>query len=75
MLVLTRSYLFCVNCRCLRITDQLTNNRNFVCRKCSGEIVPKIGNNTFHVESTFKYLGDTIGQCGGCSDAVSAHIV
>ena len=35
-----------------------------------------IRNNKFHVESTFKYLGNTkIGQCGCCSDAVSAHIV
>ena len=30
---------------------------------------------SFHVESAFKYLVDTIGQCGGCSDAVSTRIV
>ena len=24
------------------------------------------GNDKFHAESTFKYLGDTTGQCGGC---------
>ena len=36
----------------------------------------KIRNNKFHVESTFKYLGNTkIGQCGGCSDAVSVRII
>ena len=64
-------------------TDHLTENRNFVCRKCSGEIVPaaiayykevNIGNDSFHVESTFKYLVDMIGQCDGCSDAVSTRI-
>ena len=54
-----------------------------MCRKCS-EIVPaaiasikevNIRNDSFHVESAFKYLGDTIGQCGVCSGAVSALIV
>ena len=42
-----------------------------MCRKCYGEIVPaaiasfkevNIGDDSFHVESTFKYLGDTISQ-------------
>ena len=71
-----------VHNKCSGITDHLTNNRNFVCRKCSGETVPaasfkelNIGSDSFHVESTFKYLGDTIGQCGGCSDAVSTRII
>ena len=44
-------------------TDSLTDNKNFVCRKCSSEIVPaaieslkevNIGNDKFHVDSTFK---------------------
>ena len=52
-------------------TDHLTDNRNFVCCKCSREIVPvaigsfkelNTGNQSFHVESTFKCLGDMIGQ-------------
>ena len=34
-----------------------------------------IDNDSFQVESTFKDLGDTIDQCGGCSDAVSTYIV
>ena len=55
-----------------------------MCPKCSREIVPaaiaslkevNIGNDKFHVKSTFKYLGDTISHCGGCSDAVSTRIV
>ena len=54
-----------------------------MCCKCSGKTVsPAIasfkevsfGNDSFHVESTFKYLGDTIGQDGDCSDAVSTCI-
>ena len=54
-----------------------------MCRKCSGKTVSpaiasfkevSIGNDSFHVESTFKYLGDTIGQDGDCSDEVSTCI-
>ena len=33
-----------------------------------------IGNDSFHAEPTLKYLGDSVGQCGG-SDAVSTRIV
>ena len=82
-IVCTSCDLF-VHSKCSGIIGYLTDNRNFVCRKCSGEIVPvaitsikkvNIGNDSFHVESTFKYLGDMIGQCGACSDAVSARIV
>ena len=55
-----------------------------MCRKCSDKIVTaiiasfkevNIGNDSFHEESTFKYLDDLIGQCGGCSDVVSTRIV
>ena len=82
--------IFCNSCdlwvhnKCSGITDHLTDNRSFVCRKCSGEIASAAiasfkevnnGNNSFHVKSTFKYLDDTIGQCGGCSDTVSTRIV
>ena len=59
-------------------TDCLTDNKF---KKCFGEIIPaaiaslNIGNDKFNVKSTFNYLGDTIDQCGGCSDAVSTNIV
>ena len=71
------NYILCTSCdlwiqsKCLEIT-YLTENRNFMSRKYSSKIVPaaiasfkevNIGNGSFHVESTFKYLG------GGCSDA------
>ena len=80
--------ILCTSCdlwvhnKCSGITDHLTDNRNSECHKCSSEIVPaaiaafkevNFENDSFHVESTFKYLGDTIGQCGGCSDAVSTQ--
>ena len=69
--ILSTSCELQVHNKCSGITDHLTDNGNFVCRKCSGEIVPaaiasfkevNIGDDSFHVESTFKYLGDTISQ-------------
>ena len=89
VLVLTPSYA-CALCdlwvhnKCSGITGHLTDNRILVCHECSGEIVPpaiawfeesNIENDSFHVESTFKYFDDTISQCGGCSDAVSTRSV
>ena len=82
--------ILCTSCdllvhnKCPHKTDHLTDNRNCLCRQCSREIVSaaipylkevNFGNNKFHVESTLKYLGDTIGQCGGCSDSVPTCIV
>ena len=72
-----------VHKKCSGLTTNLTDNNNYMCPKCSGNINPKvntpneinIGNDTFEVVSSFKYLGDTIGHCGGCSDAVSTRII
>ena len=84
VLVQTQSYALHVICGCSGQTDHLTDNINFVCHRCSREILPaaiasfkevNIENDSFHVESTFKYLGDTTGQCGGCSDAASTNII
>ena len=84
------NYILCtsrdlwVHNKCAGITEHLTDNRNFVCCKCSSETAPaaiaslkevNFGNDSFHVQSTFRYPGDTTGQCGGCSDAVSTQIV
>ena len=72
-----------VHKKCSGKIDRLTENRNSACLKYSSEIVPaanasleevNIGNDKFHVEPTFKYLGDTISQCGGYSAAVSTCI-
>ena len=69
--------------KCSGKTDHLNDNRNFASHKCSSNIAPapfasfkevNIRNDSFHVESTFKYLGDASGQCGGCSDTLSSRI-
>ena len=66
------------------INGHLNRIRNSVCNKCNVGNVPaeietirevEAGNNRFHVETSFKYLGDTLGRCGGCSYAVSARII
>ena len=68
VLVRTQSYALHVICGCSGQTDHLIDNINFVCHGCSREILPaaiasfkevNIGNDSFYVESTFKYLGDT----------------
>ena len=73
-----------VHKKCTGINGHLTRIRNFVCNKCNVGNVPaeietikevEIGNDRFHVETSFKYLGDTLGRCDGCSDAVSARII
>ena len=73
-----------VHKKCTGINGHLKRIRNFVCNKCNVGNVPaeietikevEIGNDRFHVETSFKYLGDTLGRCDGCSDAVSARII
>ena len=80
---LRTSWNMWVHKKCSGKTDRLTENRNSVCLKYSSEIVPaanasleevNIKNDKFHVEPTLTYLGDTNGQCGGYSDAVSTCI-
>ena len=55
----------------------------FRCKKCKGEIVPTdslnstqvhVGEDTFEAVSTFQYLGDVLGELGGCVDATSTCI-
>ena len=55
----------------------------FRCKKCKGEIVPTdslnstqvhVGEDTFEAVSTFQYLGDVLGELGGCVDATSICI-
>ena len=63
------NFILCTSCdlwvhkKCSGKMDSLTDNKNFVCSKCSSEIVPaaitslkevNIGNDKFHVDSTFK---------------------
>ena len=55
----------------------------FRCKKCKGESAPTgslnlmqvhAGEDTFEAVPTFEYLGDVIGESGGCVDATSACI-
>ena len=57
--------------------------RMFRCKKCKGEIVPTdslnsiqvhVGEDTFEAVSTFQYLGDVLGELGGCVDVTSTCI-
>ena len=52
-------------------------------KKCKGESAPPnslnstqahISEGTFEAAPTFQYLGDVIGESGGCKDATSARI-
>ena len=52
-------------------------------KKCKGESVPPdtlnsiqvhVGEDTFEAVLTFWYLGDMIGELGGCVDPSNAHI-
>ena len=54
----------------------------FRCKKCKGESAPTdslnfiqvhVGEDTFEAVPTFQYLGDVIGESGGCVDATSTH--
>ena len=55
----------------------------FRCRKCKGESVSTdtlnsthehIGQDTLEAVSTFRYLGDVIGESCGCMNPTNAHI-
>ena len=56
----------------------------FRCRKCKGEKVPNgslnfthcihVDEDTFKAVPTFQYIGEVIGESGGCVDTTSASI-
>ena len=78
----------CLSCRnwvqkwCSAITTSLRNCEYFICKTClttTGGVDPfstciTIDRDKFEIVSEFFYLGDIIGQAGGCTDAVIAHI-
>ena len=54
----------------------------FRCKNCKGESAPTgilnftqmhAGEDTFEAVPTFQYLGDVIGESGGCIDATRTH--
>ena len=80
--------ILCLGCRkwvhkrCSGIKGSLRSCGDFICKTCStitGDTNPSatsisIGSEEFEVVSKFCYLGDVIGQAGGCTDAVTARI-
>ena len=69
--------------RCTNIKGVLKQNPNFKCKKCRGEIttpnIPELGpveidGGQIEVAKSFCYLGDLLGQRGGCYDATTARI-
>ena len=78
-------YLSCrnwVHKRCSGIKPSLRNCEDFICKTCSTitgavDLFPTyitIDRDEFEIVIEFRYLGDVIGQAGGCSDAVTACI-
>ena len=80
--------ILCLSCRnwrhkwCSGIKTRLRNCKDFICKPCStttGAVDPfpiciTIDRDKFKIVSEFSYLGDVIGQAGGCTDAVTARI-
>ena len=80
--------ILCLSCRnwvqkrCSGIKTHLRNCEDFICKTCSattGAVDPfptciTIDRDEFEIVSEFCYLGDVIGQAGGCTDAVTARI-
>ena len=80
--------ILCLGCRkwvhrrCSGIKGSLRSCGDFICKTCStitGYTNPSptsisVGSEELEVISEFWYLGDVIGQAGGCTDAVTAHI-
>ena len=73
---------FWVHKRCSNIKGPLKPDTDFKCEKCRGEVsnafIPDsepvvISGEEIEKASSFCYLGDFVGQCGGCFDATTAR--
>lgn len=69
--------------RCTNLKGRLRADPDFLCKKCSGELVTsidnqatsiKVGDDDIEVVQSFCYLGDMISQRGDCFDATTARI-
>ena len=69
--------------RCSGVHETLKKESMFQYKKCKGESAPNdslnstqvhVDENTIKAVPTFQYLGDLIGESGGCVDATSACI-
>ena len=70
--------------RCPGVKGTLNKESMFRYRKCKGEKVPNgslnfthcihVDEDTFKAVPTFQYIGEVIGESGGCVDTTSASI-
>lgn len=74
--------ILCQRCH-LEVKGKLKKDSMFRYKKYRGDIAPPdslnftdvhIGEDMFEAVSTFRYLGNVIGESCGCIDATSAHI-
>ena len=71
-----------VHKRCSEVKGRLSAVVNFVCKTCCTPALPEnqlpekinVDGDEFDTVSEFGYLGDVVGQAGGCADAVTARI-
>ena len=71
-----------VHKRCSGIKGRLQAVVSFLCKTCTTHVEPtnhmpkkiNIGGDEFETVGSFCYLGDVLGQAGGCADAVTARI-
>ena len=72
-----------VHKRCTGIKGRLTAVVDFICKTCVSPLVAVpnllrekivIGTDEFESVVDFCYLGDALGQAGGCAEAVTARI-
>lgn len=67
---------------CTGIPGKLKADLAYKCKRCSGDVLPGaaqptnvfVGNERLEVVESFCYLGDVMGQAGGCYDAITARI-
>jgi len=84
-----RNSIYCSFCKlwvhgkCSGVRGQLKEDPNFKCSRCRGDIegptepepaCAQMGSDVFEVVPSFCYLGDMIGQSGGCQDGVVARV-
>ena len=80
--VLCQTYILWIHERCSGVKGTLKKESMFRCKNCKGESAPTgilnftqmhAGEDTFEAVPTFQYLGDVIGESGGCIDATRTH--
>ena len=68
--------------RCSGIQGRIRPDPNFKCKTCRGtnvaatQVIQEVilGGQSLEIVKNFCYLGDMVGQAGGCSDAVSTRV-